>query len=249
MNTKKVIVSDLDGTLAESKSPLSEAMAEVLGHVLKRHYIAVISGGSYGQFQKQFLSQLTCGPEELRNLLLFPTMGGSAYTYDYDKKKWIKVYEEKLNSSETKKIIAAFNEAIADLKLDLSGNFGEILEARGSQVTFSGKGQEAPIDVKNKWDPDQAKRRKIAEKLIKELPEFDVHIGGATSIDVTKKGINKAYAIEKLKRMINVEDDDMIFIGDALYKGGNDESIKQTGIDYVQENGPGDSLEFLSRYM
>lgn len=249
MIVKKVIVSDLDGTLAPSKSPVSKDMAEVICHVLSRFKIAVVSGGAFPQFQKQFLSQLVCGPECLKNLSIFPTNGSSCYFYDENNKTWKEQYEEKMTLAERKKIITALNDAISEIGLDLSGAYGELIEDRGSQVTFSGRGQSAPLSVKQVWDPDQSKRKKIIEILKKKIPEFEARMGGMSSIDITKKGIDKAYAIQKIKDLLGVKDEDIIYIGDALYEGGNDETVKSTGVDFIQQMGPNNTLEYLSRFM
>lgn len=249
MNQKKVIVSDLDGTLAPSKSQISKDMAEILCHVLMKHKFAVVSGGAFPQFEKQFLSQLKCGKEALKNLSIFPTMGSACYMYDLKRGSWKEVYEEKLAITDRRKIITALNEAISECGLDLSGSYGDLIEDRGTQVTFSGRGQNAPQNVKQVWDPDQRKRRKIIDLLNKKIPQFEARIGGISSIDISKKGIDKAYAIGKIKELLEVKDEDIIFIGDALYKGGNDEPVKTTGVDFIQEEGPSETIELLSRYM
>ena len=98
-------------------------------------------------------------------------------------------------------------------------------------------------------DKDQSKRKKIIEILNTKIPEFEVKLGGSTSIDITRKGVDKAYAIGKIKEILKVSDEDIIFIGDALYRGGNDEPVKGTGVDFIQEEGPNQTLELLSRYM
>ncbi|MDB2497399.1 hypothetical protein N9X25_09665 [Verrucomicrobiales bacterium] len=49
---KKLIVFDLDGTLAESKSPLDEEMAALLCLLLSLIKVAIISGGDWTQFKK-----------------------------------------------------------------------------------------------------------------------------------------------------------------------------------------------------
>ena len=73
--------------------------------------------------------------------------------------------------------------------------WGEVIEDRGSQITFSALGQQAPLEQKDKWDPDFTKRKKIKAILDTLIPEFSVRMGGATSIDITKPGIDKAYGI------------------------------------------------------
>lgn len=249
LNNKKVIVCDLDGTLAPSKSPLKKEMAEVIMQLLSRHFLAVVSGGAFSQFEKQFLSQLSPDPELFKNLSLFPTMGSTCYTFDTEHKTWKQMYDEPLSREERKKIISALNEAISHSPLNLSEPYGDIIEDRGSQVTFSGRGQEAPIDVKEAWDPDQSKRKALVEALQKIIPEFEIRMGGTTSIDITKKGLDKAYAIGKIKGLLHVTDDDIIFVGDALYKGGNDAPVKKTDVDYIQEGGPDETVEFLRQYV
>jgi phosphomannomutase len=246
---KKVIVCDLDGTLAPSKSKISSDMAEVLRMLLERYFIAVISGGAFPQFENQFLSELHANSHLLANLYIFPTMGTTCYVYDKVGKLWKELYKEELTEDERKEIKKALKETIEELKLDLSGNYGDIVEDRGTQVTFSGKGQDAPIEVKKVWDPDQIIRRAMIEVLSQKIPQFDIRIGGSTSIDINKQGMDKAYAIEKIKKILNVKDEEMIFIGDALYSGGNDSPVKKTDIDYIQEEGPSATLELLSQYL
>ncbi|KND48157.1 MAG: phosphomannomutase [Parcubacteria bacterium C7867-006] len=249
MNTKKVIACDLDGTLAPSKSSLSREMSDVIRQILPRYSLAVISGGAFPQFQKQFLFNLDCPKELYKNLYLFPTMGSTCYVYDYEKDDWKQIYEEKLSDEERRDIIQAFKDSINESGLDLEGAYGEILEDRGTQVTFSGRGQNAPIDAKNSWDPDRTKRQILVDLLKSKIPNFDIRMGGMSSIDVTRLGVDKAYAIGKIKSLLNVNDDDIVFVGDALYKGGNDAPVKKTNVDYIQEDGPNETLELLKNYI
>ncbi|TSC70073.1 MAG: HAD-superfamily hydrolase [Parcubacteria group bacterium Gr01-1014_46] len=249
INNKKAIVCDLDGTLAKSKSSLTPEMSEVLCKLLSKHYLVVVSGGAYSQFQKQFLTNFSCPKELLKNLSFFPTMGSTCYVYDYEKDIWKQLYDEKFSDGEKLEIMKALKESIAESSLDLSSPFGEIIEDRGSQITFSGRGQDAPIEIKVAWDHDQAKRKALVELIKAKIPQFEISIGGTTSIDVTRKGIDKAYAIGKIKNLLKVNDEDIIFVGDALWKGGNDSPVKKTGVDYIQEDGPDETLEFLKQYI
>ncbi|MFZ2522174.1 MAG: HAD-IIB family hydrolase [Minisyncoccia bacterium] len=249
LETKKVIVSDLDGTLAPSKGKISKDMAEVISHVLKRHKMAVVSGGAYTQFQKQFLSELICQPEFLSNLFLFPTNGSACYFYDTKNNTWKRKYIEALSVDEKKKIMTVLNDAIKDSGVDVTDPYGPLIEDRESQITFSGRGQDAPLPVKQAWDPDKSKRQRIVDCIGDKLKDYEVRMNATTSIDITRKGINKAYAIEKIEELFGVKDEDIIYIGDALYKGGNDEPVKVTGVDFIQESSPNETIELLSRYM
>jgi hydroxymethylpyrimidine pyrophosphatase-like HAD family hydrolase len=87
---KDLIVFDLDGTLAESKSSLDGEMAALLGTLLGVVKVAVISGGNWPQFEKQLLSNL---PRDgrLKNLSLLPTCGTKFYQYE---SWWEPLYSE-----------------------------------------------------------------------------------------------------------------------------------------------------------
>ncbi|MFA7216373.1 MAG: HAD-IIB family hydrolase [Candidatus Paceibacterota bacterium] len=245
----KVIVCDLDGTLTKSKSDLEKEMSHKICQVLKNNRFAVISGAGFPQFQSQFLSQLDFSNELKKNLFIFPTNGSSCYTYDYLTSDWSKLYEENLTEEEKERVFKALNKAIESLNMDLKGSYGEIIEDRGGQVTFSGRGQEAPLSVKELWDKDKTKRQEMVKILKEEIPEFEIRIGGSTSIDITPKGIDKAYAIGKILEVLSCSKEDIIFIGDALFPGGNDESVKSTGVLTISVSGPEETIKIFDNYI
>ena len=231
---KKLIVFDLDGTLAESKSSLDDEMAALLHDLLGVVKVAVISGGDWPQFEKQLLSHL---PKDghLANLSLLPTCGTKFYQYAGD---WKKLYSEDFTLEEKEKIIGSLHKALGESGYKAEQVWGEIIEDRGSQITFSALGQQAPLEAKTKWDPDFARRKKITAILTTLIPEFSVRMGGATSIDVTKPGIDKAYGIRKLREILGVSLSEMLFIGDALFPGGNDYPAKEAGVVSLPVRGP-----------
>ena len=223
---KHLIVYDLDGTLAESKSPLDAEMAALLHDLLAVIKVAVISGGDWPQFEKQLVSHLP-RDERLINLSLLPTCGTKFYQYSGE---WRKLYEEDFTADQRGKILDSFKKALASADFKIEKTWGEVIEDRRSQITFSALGQQAPLEEKGKWDPDYAKRKKIKALLETYIPEFSVHMGGATSIDITRPGIDKAYGIGKLRDILGVSLQDMIYIGDALFVGGNDYPAQQAGV-------------------
>ncbi len=97
------------------------------------------------------------------------------------------------------------------------------------------------MQEKSTWDPDFAKRKKIKAILDTLIPEFSVRMGGATSIDVTKPGIDKAYGIGKLRDVLGISLREMIFIGDALFPGGNDYPAEEAGVVSIAVRGPGET--------
>lgn len=234
---KKLIVFDLDGTLAPSKSNISEEISKLLGTLLSVTKVAVISGGDWPQFEKQLLSKLP-HDKYLKKLSLLPTSGTKYYEY---KSGWEKRYSEDFTEEEKKKIISSLKKAVDKSGFKVKDVWGEPIEDRGSQITYSALGQQAPLEEKKKWDPDFQKRKKIKEILEPSIPEFSVRLGGTTSIDITKPGIDKAYAIRKLRDILSIKIKEMIFIGDALFENGNDEPVKETGISTIQVKGPGET--------
>ncbi|HLN72267.1 MAG TPA: HAD-IIB family hydrolase [Prolixibacteraceae bacterium] len=238
---KKLIVFDLDGTLAVSKSPLDAEMAKLLQALLGVAKVSIISGGNWPQFEKQVLSNLV-SDDSLKNLLLLPTCGTKFYQYETN---WTKRYSEDFTPEEKEKIISSLKQVMVSTGYKEEKVWGEVIEDRGSQITFSGLGQQAPIEAKEKWDPDFSRRKKMKAVLDTLIPEFSVSLGGTTSIDVTKPGIDKAYGIRKLRDTLGISIQEMIFIGDALFPGGNDHPATETGVVTIQVRDPQESKRVI----
>jgi phosphomannomutase len=234
---KSLIVFDLDGTLAASKSTLDAEMASLLHNLLSVVRVAVISGGAWFQFEEQVLSQLP-QDERLTRLSILPTCGTQYFQYTGE---WKKLYSEDFTAGEKARIISSLNQAIATAGFNIEKTWGEAIEDRGSQITYSALGQQAPLEEKVKWDPDFAKRTKIKAILDALIPDFSVRIGGATSIDITKPGIDKAYGIRKLRDILGIPLQEMIYVGDALFPGGNDYPAEQAGVISIPVQGPNET--------
>ena len=238
---KKLIVFDLDGTLAESKAAIDKEMSLRLAALLTVAKVAIISGGDWPQFEKQVLANLPKG-KKLQNLSILPTCGTKFYQY---KSGWKQLYAENFTPLQKEKIIASLNEAVDKSGFKAKKTWGETIEDRGSQVTYSGLGQQAPLDEKKKWDPDFSKRDKIKKRLERMIPEFAINLGGATSVDITKKGIDKKYGMHKLRDQLDIKISEMIFIGDAIFPGGNDYPAKQSGAFSVCVSGPDETKKVI----
>ncbi|MGA3345869.1 MAG: HAD-IIB family hydrolase [Terracidiphilus sp.] len=234
---KKLIVFDLDGTLAPSKSSLDEETAALLHDLLGVVKVAVISGGAWPQFEKQLLSDIP-HDDSLANLSLLPTCGTKFFQFEGD---WKQVYSEDLMEEQREKIIDSLKKAMEEAGFRADKVWGEVIEDRGSQITFSALGQQAPLEEKDKWDADYSKRKKITAILETLIPEFSIRMGGATSIDVTKPGIDKAYGIGKLRDILQISVKEMVYIGDALFPGGNDYPAEQAGVVSISVRGPSDT--------
>jgi HAD superfamily hydrolase (TIGR01484 family) len=232
---KRLFVFDLDGTLAESKSALDPRMSALLSQLLEVGKVAIISGGAWPQFEKQILTNLA-NDDRLDGLSLLPTCG----TKFYQRKdgRWEVLYSEDFTEDEKKTIIAALDKAFDQSGFRPAQHWGDLIEDRGGQVTLSALGQAAPLDAKKAWDPDFAKRKKIKAILEPMIPGFSVQLGGATSMDITRPGVDKAYGIRKLRDVLGIPIEDMLFFGDALFPGGNDYPAQQAGAQSIQVRDP-----------
>lgn len=238
---KKLIVFDLDGTLAESKSAIDVEMSSRLRDLLGIMKVAVISGGDWPQFEKQLIPALP-DDSNLNSLSLLPTCGTKFYEY---KLAWKKLYSEDFTDTEKDEIIRSVHKAVGILDFTTEQTWGEQIEDRGSQITFSALGQQAPLENKKNWDPDFTKRKNIKTALDKLLPKFSVRLGGTTSVDVTKKGIDKGYGIRKLRDVLGIAINEMIFIGDALFPGGNDYPAKEAGVVSIPVRDPNETKRVI----
>ena len=244
--SKQLIIFDKDGTLTPSKGPMDAEMAELLIKLLERKKVAIISGSGFPLFETQVLRSLPT-QDNLSNLLLLPVSGTRLYAW---KGNWIEQYAEHLSQREKEKIMISLNSALkANGYVQPEKMYGDAIEDRGSQITFSACGQNAPLELKAGWDPDRSKRQSIVLTLQPKIPEFDVRIGGTTSIDITKKGVNKAYGIRRLEEYLKMPLDDMVFVGDALFHGGNDYPAKATGIDCIQVSGPEETKKLVASWI
>ncbi len=228
---KKVLAFDLDDTLAVTKSPISDRMSELLGQLLDSFDVCIISGGRFEQFKTQVIDRLHVEPHKLSRLHLMPTCGTRYYRYDELDEEWRQQYAEDL-TDEQKQLIQDVLEASAkELGLWEATPAGDIIEDRGSQITFSALGQKATPEDKYAWDPDGKKKFALRDLAAQSLPGLEVRAGGSTSIDVTREGIDKAYGMQKLIDELDISKEDILFFGDKLQEGGNDYPVKAMGID------------------
>jgi len=229
---KQVVIFDLDGTLAISKSPLDSEMSQLIARLLDKYKVIIISGGHLKQFDKQVIKRLSIPDEKFSNFFILPGSGSSMYRFNGKREELI--YADKLSPEEKEKIIHAFYYALEKVPFNLPDfPYGERIEDRDIEVTFSALGQSAPVKEKEKWDPTHQRREILIKFLEEKIPEFEIHMGGMTSIDITKKGVNKAYGIRRASEELKIPISNMVFVGDALYKDGNDAPAIESGIEYI----------------
>ncbi len=243
MKKYKIYFFDVDGTLAKSKGIISQEIAELLSELSQNNKIAIISGETFDQIIKQVINELP-GNAVIKNFILLPTSGAALYICKNN--DWQEIYKNTIPESRVVDIEKKIYQSFKKHKISIpKKNYGPRLEYRGSQITFSVLGQDAPFEIKSKWDPDHKKRKKIVDTLEHQIPNLDIKIGGTNSIDITLKGIDKSYGIIELTNYLKVSPKDCVFIGDAIFVGGNDFEVFETGIKTIPTSGPDESSDIL----
>lgn len=237
----KCLMFDLDGTLAESKSYLSNDMAVELHRLAQRYTIAIITGGSMEQIQKQVITRL----KFTHNFVFLPTSGAQLWDPEFNQY----IYSYTLDDREIAEIYRAGFECLSRYTVLPDKVYGPIAENRAAQVTFSLCGQNAPVVVKREYNQEYDWCRRAAAKFMQQqLSRFEVRCGGLTSIDVTKKGIDKGFGVTEFMKVTGYDKRDITFFGDQLMPGGNDQPVAELGIICIEVTGPQDTLEKLRRW-
>ncbi|PZU38809.1 MAG: HAD family hydrolase [Microbacterium sp.] len=241
----KLVAFDLDDTLAPSKSPIPDRIGEQLIALAERVEVAVISGGQIVQFQTQVVDRLPEAPAStLVHVHLMPTCGTQYYRFAQGGELET-VYAHALTDDEKTRALTAVEEEARRLGLWESETWGEILEDRGSQITFSALGQRAPLEAKVAWDPTGAKKTALRDAVAARIPDLEVRSGGSTSVDITHRGIDKAYGMTKLAEQTGIALGDMLFVGDRLDEAGNDYPVLALGVPCQAVEGWEQTVVFL----
>ena len=244
----RLVAFDLDDTLAPSKSPIDPRMGELLLALADRVEVAIISGGQLQQFQMQVVERLPEADAALRDRFhLMPTCGTQYYRLTPAGIET--VYARTLSDDQKARALAAVEEEARRLGLWEAQTWGAILEDRGSQITFSALGQTAPVDAKMAWDPTGEKKSALRDAVAARVPDLEVRSGGSTSVDITERGIDKAYGMRQLSDQTGIALDDMLFVGDRLDEAGNDYPVLAMGVECQAVEGWPDTAEFLEKLL
>jgi phosphomannomutase len=240
MPHKKVIIADVDETLCESCQVITPEMAAQVNKLISQgHSFGVTSGTDAKELQRMVSSGVTQEHHILGN-------SGTNYIRVGDDGSTEQVYTHSLCEEDKMELRNAFEKLITHANLvSMTSKDDQILD-RNSQMTLSVIGRNAPLEIKKALDPDGKKRIEWIEFIKQHVDEtkYDFKAGGTTSIDVTQKGLNKRTGILKFAKHHGIELQEILYLGDRMYPGGNDFEASKV-VDCFAVKNTQDALEKL----
>lgn len=190
--------------------------------------VAIVSAAPFVRIGKDVLSHIAI-PASKDAMFIFSE--NAAQCRSWDGREWTVEYTHALSPEEREFVSRAVEAAVAETGAlsDVTPR-GERLLVRESSVTLAALGIDAPTEERLAWDPGRVKRIALQTAIQKKLPDWNVYIGGHTSIDIAHHGVGKERAVEWLSKRLATPPAEMLFVGDALYEGGNDIAVVPTGI-------------------
>jgi len=214
----KHIFFDLDNTLTPSKSLILSEHAQILKKLCERIDVIVVSGHGATDIRKH----LTPALQGLYHIL--GQNGNRAETRD-GRVLW----NRSLSKDQKDAILTFISKARARLNLKVRDE-NDIIEDRDSQIAFSLIGHHEDHTKKDAFDPGGKKRIALlkdmaADVKVLEKAGVEVRIGGTTNLDIFEYGKNKGYNVPAFMEKMKWNKDDCLYVGDALFPGGNDETV------------------------
>jgi phosphomannomutase len=247
MQCPKAAIFDLDDTLAESFQPPTEEMIERLIRLLDLVPISILSAAGFPRIEAQFLDALAVSPH-IDRCYIFPNSASQCYIRE--ESGWRQAYSLDLTPEERGAITAAIQESVTETGIiELHPKYEPQIIDREAQIAYAAIGLKATEEDKVAWDPDQSKRRHLKTAIESRLQGFEVLMGGKTTIDITRSGVDKAYGVRWLAKHLGFKPEDMLFVGDALYEGGNDAVVIPTGIQTRSVTGPDETAKIIDELL
>ncbi len=216
----KVIAMDLDGTLTQHKTPLSQEHRDVLFALSKKYKLLMVGAGQV----MRIFNQLEQFPIDI--------IGNYGMQYGvYNNGKMDIVFDK----------TAPCDKAAVTEKINMLRNKYGFLEFKGETVefhpsgcvTFPILGTKAEQADKLSFDPDRKKRRKIYDDVVSVFNDYCVFVGGSSSFDMAPRPYDKFYALDFYCKENNLLHENVVYIGDDYGLGGNDEAVYKSDFPYI----------------
>lgn len=218
----KLLAFDLDGTLTQHKTKLSEEHREILNGLSEKYGLIMVGAGQCARI----FEQMNRFPIDVIGNYGMQYAKYNAATGALDMAYNISV---PCDRAECEKKVTALRK-----KYGYTEFRGENVEYHASGcITFPILGTTARQEDKLSFDPDRKKRRAIYDEVAAEFPDFNVFVGGSSSFDMAPKPYNKYYALDKYCAENGIEHSEVIFVGDDYGMGGNDESVYKSDFGFI----------------
>lgn len=226
------IFFDMDGTVTRSRTRITEGMERALNglHQSGRDVI-IISGANFEQIKNQV--------RDIAGFFLAQN-GNHAVTMP---EAWT-LWEETLSEKERKEIM----DHIALLPHLPVKDENDLVHDRGSQIAYSFIGHHEDIEKKEAFDPGGKKRAAVLAEHPLISNAVEVKIGGTTTLDYIRKGRDKGFNVRRLIKLQRWKKDESVYIGDALFPGGNDEAVIGV-IDTISVKNPEETLQKVNEIL
>ncbi len=215
----------MDGTVSLSRTKILPEMKALLTELSKTVTISIISGSLEEQMGYQ-----------MDGLPVIKMCQNGNHVINQD---GTELWNEPLTKEQRDEIMIHAEKVLAVCTHEVPDR-NDLLEDRGSQISLSLYGHHADPVFKRSFDPDFAKRKALLVQFPFESDSTEVKIGGTTTLDYFPKGKNKGFNIDRFTTLMNWNKDECLFFGDALFPGGNDETVVGV-IETVQVVDPQDT--------
>jgi hydroxymethylpyrimidine pyrophosphatase-like HAD family hydrolase len=271
---KTALALDIDNTLTPPRQPLNRTMVDALKRLGVPFFVA--AGSHLSLLEEQFFRPLYDFGFR-KQFDAFLSNGAMRYHCDYSRKMSVQLVSEfnlriHLGESEYDSLIRKLTET---MEMEQFQPPSELMVSEGKIVDRVSMINLCPIGRKNQEDSkaqlnrerfvqfDRATgyRERILEYLNQELSflinhkQLKITLGGQTSFDIGITGEDKT---KPVRILVQNGFEKVIFIGDALFEGGNDAAINEfiktwpsesiCPVEAIQINGWLDTLEVFRRY-
>lgn len=272
----RIVAFDLDGTLAQPSASVPPRMAALLRRLMREVDVCVVSGRSFDQLREQVVAPIedvgaregvggsqdadqyvgheasqdagqSDGPADLARLHLMPVNG--THYHRWHDGSWHEVYDEEVPVGDVERVSRVLIGGAKALGLWDPRRPGDVVHDRGSQITYSALGTKAPLEARLAWDPDGSKSESLRAYAAQRLPDLEVRSGGATAVDVTRKGVDKSYGMRRLMDRLALGRRNVMFVGDRLDAHGNDRPVLAMGIRCVAVTNWADTAALVERWL
>lgn len=240
---KTALLFDIDNTLTPPRQPLQQSMVEILKRLVVPFHVA--AGSHIQLLREQFFEPLYAFGFRSQ-FDAFISNGGIHYRCDYSKEMSLEIVSafdirDHLGEANYDFLMKVLKKAQEMPEFQLPPSFevmGETITYRGSMINFvpigriEGDSPEYRRSRDNFVEFDRATgyRSKMMDHLKRELSllidsrQLTISLGGQTSFDINIATKDKANAVWTL---LNHGVERIVFLGDALFEGGNDAPIRE----------------------